>query len=106
GISLFLTEHIDLEVGTELTISLKTELYQTQLDAVIVRLKKRNVGWECAARVWPINESNKRQYMQIIYDRSNSLTKRLDVWDTNYDDLVRNVKEHFKGLSLSKKGKL
>lgn len=93
GIALFVTEPIDLSPRTEISIVVKTERYEANLDAVIVYGKKDGEGWRYAATVQPVNMIDKRQYLQIVYDRGHSLPEQLNPWDTAYDDMIRNVQQ-------------
>jgi cellulose synthase (UDP-forming) len=56
-------------------------------------VKEQKGGWRYSAEVSPIDEENKRQYMQVIYDRNHTLPKQMNLWITAYDDLLRNMKK-------------
>jgi len=91
GIALFVARPIYLPPQTTITLVVKSERYEANLDAIIVYVKKDGEGWRYSARVQPVNETDKRQYMQIIYDRKHSLPEHLNLWETVYDEMVRNV---------------
>lgn len=92
GIALYVAHPIYLPPQTTISLTVKTERYEANLDAVIVYVKKDGEGWRYSATVQPVGEADKRQYMQIIYDRKHSLPEQMNLWDTAYDDMVRNVK--------------
>jgi len=92
GIALYVSQPIYMPPQTTISLTVKTGRYEANLDADIVYVKKDGEGWRYSASVRPIDEASKRQYMQIIYDRKHSLPEQLNLWDTAYDDMVRNVK--------------
>ncbi|RAV16078.1 glycosyltransferase family 2 protein [Paenibacillus contaminans] len=92
GIALYVAQPMYMPPQTTLNLTVKNERYEANLDAVIVYVKKDGEGWRYSATVEPINETDKRQYMQIIYDRKHSLPEQMNLWDTAYDDMIRNVK--------------
>ena len=105
GIALYVEQPIYLPPQTTISLVVKSERYEANLDAVIVYVKKDGEGWRYSATVQPIQEKDKRQYMQIIYDRKHSLPEQMNLWDTAYDDMVRNVKRRI-ARPLSDKRKM
>ncbi len=73
-------------------IHIKSAHYESTLDAKIVYVKQAGDQWRYAVTVVPIDEANKRQYFQFIYDRLHSLPMTIDKWSTIPDDIRRNVK--------------
>lgn len=93
GIALYVPEPIYLpEEQDVITLQVKTARYVAHLTATIVYVKKEEAGWRYSAIVRPVGEEDRRQYMQIIYDRNHSLPKQMNLWQTAYDDMLRNVK--------------
>jgi len=93
GIALYVATPIYLPPQATISLVVKSKRYEANLDAVIVYVKKDGDGWRYSATVQPVNETDKRQYMQIIYDRKHSLPEKMNLWDTAYDDMVRNFKK-------------
>lgn len=93
GIAFYVEHPIYLPPQTTISLVVKSERYEANLDAVIVYVKEDGEGWRYSATVCPVHETDKRQYMQIIYDRKHSLPEQVNLWDTAYDDMVRNVKK-------------
>lgn len=93
GIALYVEQPIYMSPQTPVSLVVKSERYEANLEAVVVYVKKDGEGWRYSATVRPIHETDKRQYMQIIYDRKHSLPEQMNLWDTAYDDMVRNVKK-------------
>lgn len=93
GIALYFTDPIYLPEQTNISLTINSKRYQASLDGTIVYVKREGEGWRYSAAVRPISDGDRRQYMQIIYDRSHSLPKVMNLWDTAYDDILRNVKK-------------
>lgn len=93
GLSFFVSSPIYLPEEDTMQLTIQTDCYEANLEGVIVYVKKEGEGWRYSAKVWPIGEVDRRQYMQIIYDRLHSLPKQMDLWVTAYDDMLRNVKK-------------
>jgi cellulose synthase (UDP-forming) len=72
---------------------ISTPLYKACLIGKIAYVKEHRDGWQYSATVTPVDEANKRQYMQIIYDRSHTLPIQMDMWITAYDDILRNIQK-------------
>lgn len=92
GIAFVLKEELYLEAIEKLTLSIQTKYYHTTLNGNIVYRKQVENGWYYAAQIKPIDEENKRQYLQVIHDRIHSLPKEIDPWNTAYDDIYRNIR--------------
>ncbi|MFL0376742.1 MULTISPECIES: glycosyltransferase family 2 protein [Paenibacillus] len=93
GIAFYVPYPIYLAEQKIISLVVKTDRYEANLDAVIVYVKQDGEGWRYSATVQPIDENDNRQYMQIIYDRKHSLPEQMNLWDTAYDDMLRNVKK-------------
>ncbi|WP_186327904.1 glycosyltransferase family 2 protein [Paenibacillus xylanexedens] len=93
GIAFYVPYPIYLPEQKTISLVVKSERYEANLDAVIVYVKQDGEGWRYSATVQPIDENDNRQYMQIIYDRKHSLPEQMNLWDTAYDDMLRNVKK-------------
>ncbi|WP_053782460.1 glycosyltransferase family 2 protein [Paenibacillus xylanivorans] len=93
GIAFYVPYPIYLPEQKTISLVVKSERYEANLDAVIVYVKQDGEGWRYSATVQPIEETDNRHYMQIIYDRKHSLPEQMNLWDTAYDDMLRNVKK-------------
>lgn len=103
GIALYVPEPIYLPEQTPISLTVTTDQYKAHLEAAIVYVKKEGKGWRYSATVQPVHEFDKRQYMQIIYDRKHSLPKQMNLWDTAYDDMLRNVQKRITKPFLDKR---
>lgn len=95
GMALYTEEPLFLPQDKNLILTVTTERYKASLKGVIVYVKAdgNGSGWRYSAKVEPLSEPDKRQYMQIVYDRRHSLPDEMNLWDTAYDDMLRNVKK-------------
>ena len=93
GIAFYVPVPIYLPEHKTISLVVKSSRYEAKLDAVIVYVKADGEGWRYSATVQPLSETDNRQYMQLIYDRKHSLPEQMNLWDTAYDDMLRNVKK-------------
>lgn len=102
GISLIFNDPAHIPRDAQFSINVKTDIYEANLKGEVVYSRKINDVWRCAAKVNPVDELNKRQYLQIIYDRRHSLPEKLNVWDTAFDDIQRNLQARLTRLFSGK----
>lgn len=93
GLSFYVSSPIYLPEKATIKLTIQTYRYKAILEGSIVYVRKEGEGWRYSAKIWPMEEVDKRQYMQIIYDRLHSLPKQIDLWVTAYDDIHRNLKK-------------
>lgn len=93
GVAFWSKEPVFLPASVNVSFTVVTPFYCAKLEGKIVYVKEQNGGWRYSAEICPVDEQNKRQYMQIIYDRTHSLPKQMDLWITAYDDIMRNIKK-------------
>ncbi len=91
GAAFIMKDPVYLPERTALSMTITTPFYKASLLGKILYVKRQKDGWRYSATVQPVDEENRRQYMQIIYDRIHSLPKQMNLWDTAYDDMLRNV---------------
>lgn len=91
GLSFYVPTPIYLPEKTTLSFTIQTKRYEANLEGTIVYVREEGDGWRYSAEVSPIDQTDQRQYMQIVYDRQHSLPKQMDPWTTAYDDIVRNI---------------
>jgi len=93
GLAFSSPEPIYIPVDQAIYFTIVTPYYKARLKGNIVYVKEQKGGWRYSAEASPIDEENKRQYMQVIYDRNHTLPKQMNLWITAYDDLLRNMKK-------------
>ncbi len=105
GLAFWTEKPIYLPENMTVKFAITTPYYKAGLKGKIVYVKEQDRGWRYSAAVRAVDDDNKRQYMQIIYDRTHSLPKQMDLWVTAYDDMLRNIKRRLK-QPLSDKRKM
>jgi len=105
GLAFWTEKPIYLPENMTVKFAITTPYHKAGLKGKIVYVKEQDRGWRYSAAVRAVDDDNKRQYMQIIYDRTHSLPKQMDLWVTAYDDMLRNIKRRLK-QPLSDKRKM
>lgn len=103
GISFIVENEQYIPDKEEVELLVSDDPYCAKLKGKVVYVKKANQGWMYAMTVEPIDEQNKSQYMQIIYDRNHSLPIEIDLWSTAYDDIVRNISLRVSKTTIEKR---
>lgn len=98
GLSFYSSSPMDLTERAYINLIIKTSRYEAKLEGSVVYVRREGEGWRYSAVVKPEDENDKRQYMQIIYDRLHSLPKQIDPWVTAYDDMLRNIERRMRLL--------
>lgn len=96
GLAFWSEKPIYLPENETVKFEITTSCYKARLEGTVVYVKEQSGGWRYSAAVQAVDNENKRQYMQVIYDRTHSLPMQLDLWITAYDDMMRNVKRRLK----------
>ena len=98
GISLRLPEKLSVKKGDTFHVAVISDHYKAVLNASCVYSREKPLkegkesGQLLAAVVSPVDERNRRQWLQIIHDRKHSLPRELDPWLTVYDEIYRNIR--------------
>ncbi|WP_024292535.1 glycosyltransferase [Lacrimispora indolis] len=96
GLAFWSEKPIYLPENETVKFQVTTPFYKAGLEGKIVYVKEQSGGWRYSAAVQPVDDENKRQYMQVIYDRTHSLPMQMDLWVTAYDDMLRNMKRRLR----------
>lgn len=91
GLAFWSEKPIYLPDSDNIWFVITTPCYKASLSGRIVYVKEQSGGWRYSAAVQAADDENRRQYMQVIYDRTHSLPKKMDLWITAYDDMIRNI---------------
>ena len=85
--------------GEHFRVVVTTEYYRAVMYGVCVYCRRENEEGETrgflAARVFPAEERDRRNWLQIIHDREHSLPTEIDPWMTIYDEVDRNVRRRW-----------
>lgn len=83
---------------------IQTEKYRAELTGRIVRVLRAGNGWEYGVSIERPEEQEYRQFLLIIYDRTNNyLPTKHDVWITPFDELLENLSRRLKNAKSAEK---
>ena len=82
-------EYIPDHVPIHFTIF--NESYKASFSGSVVYVKFASGKWHYCVSLSSIDDTNKRQYLQLIYDRMHSLPQKLNLWMTAFDDITNNM---------------
>ena len=102
SIVLNLPKYIDYK--TEWDITLRSDRYNTRFKGEIVHVHNMKDTWKYSFHIVNIEEEDKRQLLQIIYDRVPSLPRILDKDGSTFEDLkINTFKRMGKGIFSNRK---
>lgn len=91
GLAFSLPRPEYLPDDTAFHMEINTERYCARFEGMLVYVKQVKNDWLYGVRITNMDESNKRQYSQIVYDRMHSLPTTMNHWVTAADELTRNM---------------
>ncbi len=92
---LFTMEHpAYLPDDEPLEFTLSSEHYSATVKGNIVYITSAGNQWLYHVKLVPgMTEQDTREYLQLVYDRTPSLPKSMNIWVTAFDDLVNNASQ-------------
>lgn len=103
GLSFIIENSQYIPDDQEISLKVSDGPYTSQLKGHVAYVRKHDKGWFYGMEVEPIDQKNKNEYLQIIYDRDHSLPIEMDLWSTAYDDMMRNISLRVKKTPLEKR---
>ncbi|WP_317855300.1 glycosyltransferase family 2 protein [Chakrabartyella piscis] len=91
GMQFWSTKAIYIPEDKPVKVVVESDHYRSEWIGKTVYVKRVYQNWHYAMEIETIDEANKRQFMQLIYDRAHSLPKETDKWNSVFDDMKRNV---------------
>jgi len=90
---LFQLEHpAYLPDDESLDFTLRSDQYRADVKGRIVYINSSGNHWLYHVQLDPVtDEQNLREYLQLVYDRTHSLPKSMNIWVTAFDDIVNNA---------------
>ena len=83
--------------GETFSITVTAKYYRALLNAVCAYTRReQGGGWFVTASVSPEDETDRRNWLQIIHDREHSLPREIDPWMTLYDEVSRNIRRRWR----------
>lgn len=104
GLMFAMSEPVCLPMDVPLTMRLDTDRYHVCMKARILFVDSApDTGQRTVPDVWQyhcvinsMSEPYWREYLQIVYDRIHTLPKKLNVWQSAFDQLVNNQLQRMK----------
>ncbi|MGN0352648.1 MAG: glycosyltransferase family 2 protein [Roseburia sp.] len=93
GMSVFLKKPMDIPMSKPIDIMIHTHHYKAMMKAQIVHVETYQDGWKYCFHITELDENNKKEYFQIVYDREPSLPDKLDENASVFGDFRNNLKE-------------
>ncbi|MCT4542200.1 MAG: PilZ domain-containing protein [Vallitalea sp.] len=90
-----------IDYKKEYTITLKTDRYISKFKSKIVHVDNIKRQWKFSFQISEIEEEEKKQLLQIIYDRKPSLPEVLDTDVSTFEDLKINTFKRIKKERMS-----
>ena len=92
GFCVILKKPYDIPTDTEVDIELYTNAYKALVKAKIVHASKRKKSWKYSFEIISIDEYNKAEYFQLVYDREPSLPNKIEKTDSIFSNVKDNIK--------------
>ena len=103
GLAILLEKPIYFPADEIVKLTVETEDYIAHLSGRISNVSQAGEKWRYSFQVEPNDENEKRQYLQIVFDRDHTLPKRLDKSTGIIDDFNLNLAARSKKTSASKR---
>ncbi len=91
GLSLVFDKAVDIPVSGIYDITLKTHHYKATLKAKLVYFEQEEDRFRYAFSIEELNEPDKGEYYQIVYDRHPSLPEKIETKDSAFFDVKQNI---------------
>lgn len=76
----------------ELKFTLRSDRYRARVTGKIAYVNSEKDQWLYHVKLTgELTDKQRRQYLQLVYDRAPSLPKSMNVWVTAFDDIVNNA---------------
>lgn len=76
----------------ELKFTLRSDSYRARVTGKIAYVNSEKDQWLYHVKLTgELTDKQRRQYLQLVYDRAPSLPKSMNVWVTAFDDIVNNA---------------
>jgi len=103
GLSVLLEKPIYVPADKPLWIIVRGGMYEAELSCILTSVTQAGEQWKYSFRIDSMDSENKRQYMQIVYDRAHSLPTKLDPSLSVFDDFNLNFVKRTKRYEASRR---
>ncbi len=94
GLAVEMEDSVYLPHGQdEMRIRLKSERYETSFLAHCVHVRKEEEKWKYGIEIISMDEKEKSEYFQLLYDRDHCLAKTMNASVSIFDDIFLNVQK-------------
>ena len=83
--------YLSYKEDNEIDIRISNAKYSACVKAIVVAVKKEDDDWKYSFEIKNMSHEDKKQYMQLIYDRSHTLPKKISVTSSIYGDIFANI---------------
>lgn len=92
GLAVVVDTPVPTRPSATVKMTVHTELYAAKLECKVISIKQDEEGnWKYGYAIEHMEEEDKRQYYQILYDRPHSLAKRFKANASIFDDVNTNL---------------
>ena len=87
----------------EMKVYIKSDRYQAVMNAKCIHVIKKDDGWKYGVQITQLDEENKAEYYQIVYDRHHSLATAMSTSIGMIDDIFINIQSRTEKLANYKR---
>lgn len=73
------TQETELPLGEEIWVAIQDNDYKAQMKVIIKQIEKMDGEWQYLLHICEIDDAQKREYLQIIYDRNHPFSQRSNI---------------------------
>jgi cellulose synthase (UDP-forming) len=91
GMSVCLKDPEYLPDDDEFDVTISSDYYLAKMRCVLIHAIQKPQGWYYSLRITNIEEADRREYFQIVFDRPHTLADKLKDSAVFYDDFALNI---------------
>ena len=103
GLAILLDNPVFIPPDKPVQMMVRSGMYEAELSCILSNVMQAGQKWKYAFRIDTMDSENKRQYMQIVYDRAHTLPKKLDPSLSVFDDFNLNLVQRSKHYEAAKR---
>ena len=103
GLAIVLDTPIYISADEPVRVIIRSEMYEAELSCILTNVMQVGQNWKYSFCIDEMDFENTRQYMQIVYDRTHTLPKKLDPSLSIFDDFNLNLVKRTKPYKASRR---
>jgi len=103
GLAILMEKPININRDEPLRVIVRSETYEAELSCILVSVIQAGLNWKYSFRIDSMDSCQKRQYMQIVFDRQHTLPTKLDPSLSVFDDFNLNLVRRTKHYDAAKR---